>query len=137
MSTQTQTYRARDTMQRPRTGWTILASVYLALAGILNVIFGIAALQNGQYFNSDGLVWANLHAWGWLAIILGAFEIIVAGFIYARSAFGIVLGIFLAVLAFIANFLSLGAYPAWSVIGIVLDGLVIWALSVNLVNAPR
>lgn len=137
----TQTYETPDLAARdgarPRTGWTLFASIYLALAGVLNLIFGIATLENKQYFNSDGLVWANLHAWGWIAIILGAFEVIVAGFIFRRNPFGIVLGIFLAALAFIANFLSLGAYPAWSVIGLVLDGLVIWALSVNLVNAGR
>lgn len=133
----TQTHGTHETAARPRTGGTIFASVYLALAGVLGVIFGIAALENKEYFNSDGLVWANLHAWGWLAIILGLFEIIVAGFIYARNAFGIVLGTFLAAIAFIANFLSLGAYPAWSVIGLVLDGLVIWALCVNLVDAGR
>lgn len=137
----TQTYSPHDVAARdgarPRTGWTIFASVYLALAGVLDVIFGIAALENKQYFNSNGLVWADLHAWGWIAIILGTFQIIVAALIYARNAFGIVLGIFLASLAFIANFISLGAYPAWSVIGIALDGLVIWALAVNLVNAGR
>jgi hypothetical protein len=115
-------------------GWVAFAIVYLALVGILNVIYGIAALSNKDYFNSGGLLWANLNTWGWVSIVLGAFQLFVAGMLYARSTFAAVIAIFLASLAFIANFLAIGAYPVWSVIAMVLDGFVIWALTVNTID---
>jgi hypothetical protein len=128
---QTKTHAARGA------GWVVFASAYLSLAGILNVIYGIATLENKQYFHESGLLWSNLNTWGWVAIIVGALQLGIAGFLWARSAFGVVLGIFVAMLAFIANFLSIGAYPVWSVIAMVLDGFVIWALSTNLMDPNR
>jgi hypothetical protein len=118
-------------------GWVVFASVYLGLAGILNVLYGIATLENKQYFHESGLLWSNLNTWGWVAIIVGALQVVIAGFLWARNAFGVVLGIFVAILAFIANFLSIGAYPVWSVITMVLDAFVIWALSTNLMDPNR
>jgi hypothetical protein len=115
-------------------GWVAFAIVYLGLVGILNVIYGIAALSNKSYFHENSLLWSNLKTWGWILIILGAFQIVTAGLIYTRSAFGAIFGIFLASLAFIANFLSIGAYPAWSIIAMVLSGFVIWALCVNMID---
>lgn len=139
MTTQTfQSERREAQAQRARgAGWVVFASVYLGLAGILNVIYGIATLENKQYFHESGLLWSNLDTWGWVAIIVGALQLAIAGFLWARNAFGLVLGIFVAMLGFIANFLSIGAYPVWSVIAMVLDGFVIWALSTNLMDPAR
>jgi hypothetical protein len=137
MSTQTVPPRERVQFPRPLPrgeGWVLFTMVYLGLAGILNVIYGIAALENKTYFHEGSLLWSNLSTWGWTAIILGACQMIVAGFLYARSTVGYLMGIFFASLAFIANFLAIGAYPVWSVIAMVLQGFVIWALSVNMVD---
>jgi hypothetical protein len=134
MSTQTYTPtdRVEARAQTPRgEGWVIFAIVYLGLAGVLNLIYGIAALQNKQYFHEGGLLWSNLDTWGWVSIIVGALLLLVAALIAMRSTFGAVLGIAMASFAFIANFLAIGAYPVWSVIAMVLDGFVIWALAVN------
>jgi hypothetical protein len=108
--------------------------VWLALVGVLNIIYGIAALSNKSYFHEGGLLWSNLSTWGWVAIILGAIQLLVSGLLYARNTAGTVLGIFFASLSFIASFLAIGAYPAWSIIAMVLDGFVIWALSVNMID---
>jgi hypothetical protein len=132
MSTHTYPPADRVDTRTPRgEGWVVFATVYLGIVGVLNVIYGIAALNNKQYFNEGGLLWSNLKTWGWVSIILGACQIATSGFIYARTKFGAVLGILLASMAFIANFLSIGAYPVWSVIAMVLSGFVIWALAVN------
>jgi hypothetical protein len=102
--------------------------IYLGLAGVLQVIYGIATLRNRDYFHEDGLLWSNLTSWGWLAIVLGALEILIAVKVYQRTLFGAVAGTAIAVCAFIANFLSIGAYPAWSIIAMVVNAYVIWAL---------
>jgi hypothetical protein len=131
----TQAVPPSGTRSTPRgEGWVVFAIVYLGLVGILNVIYGIAGLSNKEYFRENSLLWSNLKTWGWILIILGAFQIVTACLIYARSAFGAIFGIFLSSLAFIANFLSIGAYPAWSIIAMVLSGFVIWALCVNMID---
>jgi hypothetical protein len=135
-ATRMSTQQAIPPEAQPRTprgeGWVVFAIVYLGLVGILNVIYGIAALSNKDYFRENSLLWSNLKTWGWVLIVLGAFQILTAGAIYARTAWGAILGIFLASLAFIANFLSIGAYPAWSIIAMVLSGFVIWGLSASM-----
>jgi hypothetical protein len=130
----TQSVRPPDRSEPRGEGWVAFAIVWLALVGILNIIYGIAALSNKSYFHEGGLLWSNLSTWGWVAIILGAIQLLVSGLLYARNTAGTVLGIFFASLSFIASFLAIGAYPAWSIIAMVLDGFVIWALSVNMID---
>jgi hypothetical protein len=113
---------------RLASGWSTFASIYLALAGTIGVIYGVAALANRDFFNDSGLLWSNLSAWGWVSIVLGGLEILIALEIYRRTMAGAIGGMAIAVLAFIANFLAIGAYPIWSVIAMVMNGFVIWAL---------
>jgi hypothetical protein len=97
-----------------KSNWATFVAVYLIIAGTLNVIWGISALNNKAYFTSEGLLWSSLNTWGWVAIILGA---VIAGF--------------LAFCGIMLNFLSIGAYPVWSVILLVIDALIIWAVTVH------
>jgi hypothetical protein len=119
---------------RPRTessGWAIFVATYLLIAGVLNVVWGIAALSNKAYFTSGGLLWSSLNTWGWVAIIVGAFQMLGASLVAARSAAGAVIAGFLAFLGIMLNFLSIGAYPVWSGILLVIDALIVWAVTVH------
>ena len=118
----------RPEPSRAVTAWTTFAWIYLALGGVLNVIYGIAALRNKSYFREDSLLWSNLDTWGWVAIVIGGLAILFAVLIYRRTMAGAIGGMAIAIFAFIANFLSIGAYPVWSVIAMVINGFVIWAL---------
>lgn len=116
-------------------GWLMFATVFIGLVGVLNIVYGIAALQNKQYFNEDGLLWSNLSTWGWVAIIVGAVQVATAWLLYLRKTVGILVAMCFAVFSFIANFLSIGAYPLWSATAMVLCGFVLWALAMNLVDS--
>jgi hypothetical protein len=112
-------------------GWAIFVAVYLTIAGVLNLVWGIAALSNKSYFNSGGLLWSQLNTWGWVAIVLGAIQVLGAMLVTARRAGGAVIAGFLAFFGIMLNFLSIGAYPVWSVILLVVDALIIWAVTVH------
>jgi hypothetical protein len=112
-------------------GWSTFVVVYLLLAGVLNLVWGIAALENKAYFASNGLLWSTLNTWGWIAIILGAVQMLGAGLVASRNAAGAVIAVFLAFCGIMFNFLSIGAYPVWSVILLVIDGLIIWGVTVH------
>jgi len=127
-STSRSTAAPPNSPSRLASGWATFASVYLGLAGIIGVIYGIAALTNRDFFNDSGLLWSNLSAWGWVSIVLGGLQIMIALDIHRRTTFGAIGGMTIAVFAFIANFLAIGAYPVWSVIAMVMNGFVIWAL---------
>jgi hypothetical protein len=112
-------------------GWAVFVAVYLLIAGVLNIIWGIAALQNRSYFIDGGLLWSELNTWGWVAIIAGAIQALGAALVAARRAGGAIIAGFLAFFGIMLNFLSIGAYPVWSTILLVVDALIIWAVTVH------
>jgi hypothetical protein len=116
---------------RSSSGWAVFVTAYLAIAGVLNIIWGIAALSNKQYFISGGLVWSELNTWGWVAIILGTIQALGALLVLERRAGGAIIAGTLAFFGIILNFLSIGAYPVWSSILLVADALIIWAVTVH------
>lgn len=122
----------QDREQPSSPGWATFVAVYLLISGVLNIVWGIAALSNRSYFDTSGLLWSNLNTWGWLFIIVGAVQILGAGFAFQRHAAGAVIAAFLAFLGIMLNFLSIGAYPVWSVILLVIDSMVIWAVTVHM-----
>ena len=113
------------------TGWVAFASAYLAIAGGMHVIWGIVALSNKSAFHEDGLVWSKLDTWGWIAIVLGGLQMIAALMIFARRFAGQWLGGVLAIAGVFLSFLAAGAYPIWSVMALVANGLVLWAVTTH------
>jgi hypothetical protein len=112
-------------------GWAIFVAVFLLLAGALSVIWGIAALENRSYFTQRGLLWSTLDTWGWVAIVVGVVQLLGAGLVAMRNAVGAVIAGFLAVCGILFNFLSIGAYPVWSVILLLINALIIWGVTVH------
>lgn len=116
----------------PRTsGWVTFVGVYLGVAGILNALWGIAALAEKSNFQEDSLIWSSLSTWGWVVLIVGAIQIVGALLVASRRAGGAIIAGFLAFLGLLVNFLSLGAYPVWSVVLLAVDALILWAVTVH------
>lgn len=114
-----------------RSGWVTFVALYLGIAGVLNLVWGIAALSNKSYFVQDGLLWSHLNTWGWIMIVVGAVQLAGAGLVAARVGVGVVIAAGLACLGLIVNFLSIGAYPLWSGVLLVIDGLILWAVAAH------
>lgn len=112
-------------------GWVLFVGVYLGVAGILNALWGIAALAEKSNFHESSLIWSSLSTWGWVALIVGVIQIAGALLVASRRASGAMIAGFLAFLGLLVNFLSLGAYPIWSVILLAVDALILWAVTVH------
>jgi hypothetical protein len=113
------------------TNWLNFAAAYLIAAGCMTIIWGIVALANKRAFVEDGLVWSKLSAWGWIAIGVGVLQVLAAFFVIQRRFAGQWLAGVLAGLGILVHFLALGAYPVWSVITLVTNGLVLWAVTAH------
>jgi hypothetical protein len=69
--------------------------------------------------------------WGWIHIIVGA-AVFLAGFgVFTGDVLARTVGVLVAAVSLIANFLWLPVYPLWSIIVITIDALVIWALTAH------
>ena len=97
------------------TGWWIFAGTLLALAGILNIIYGIAAIGDSRFFSENvRYILSGLNTWGWVALILGVLQLLAAFSLYSGGSYGRWFGIVAAGLGAIAALLSIPAYPFWS-----------------------
>jgi hypothetical protein len=112
-------------------GWIAFAGAYLFVAGLMNLIWGIVALANKSAFTENGLVWSTLDLWGWIAIATGTLQVVAGAMIVARRFAGQWLGGVLAVVGIFVSFFSIGAYPIWSVIALVANALVLWAVTAH------
>ncbi len=97
-------------------GSALFVGILLMIAGILNIIYGIAAVGNANFFvNDTQYVFSSLHTWGWITIILGAIELTAAFSLFAGGAYGRFIGILAASLGAIGALLDVGgAHPWWS-----------------------
>ena len=108
-------------------GWIAFAGIMLAIIGILNVIYGIAAISNSKFFNQNAdYIVSSLKTWGWITLAIGLIEVLAAGSLWQGGLFGRVIGIFAAALSAIAALLAIPAYPFWS--------LAIFALSIVIIQ---
>jgi hypothetical protein len=73
----------------------------------------------------------ELNVWGWIAIVVGALQMLAGLMVVAQRFSGQVLAGLLAALGIFVCFFSLGAYPIWSVIAMVCNGLVLWAVTAH------
>ena len=117
------------------TGWIYFAGLLMVLRGIAQAFLGLTALVDKTYLfvSSDKLVTVttNMTAWGWVHIALGVL-VAAAGFsVMHGSRWARVLAVVFASAAFIANMAFLGVYPVWSIVAMIVDVLVIYALVVH------
>lgn len=114
-----------------RSGGLTFAGVVILIAGALDLVWGISALSDKQYFDEESLLFEGLTTWGWVYIVLGALQITVAMMVFSGNGIGIALGMFGAFLAILVNFLAIGAYPIWSCILIAINFLVLFLLATS------
>ena len=99
----------------------LLAAALLVLAGTLNIIYGIGALDNANIFvNDKRYIFSNLHTMGWVLIVLGVVQLTGGFSLGAGNTYGRVIGIIGAGLGAIAALLSIGDHHPWWSLGIFL-----------------
>ena len=88
----------------------------LLLIGILNVIYGIGALDDANIFvNDTRFILSNLNTLGWVLIVLGLIQLTGGLSLMAGNTYGRVIGIVGGSLGAIGALLSIGgAFPWWS-----------------------
>jgi uncharacterized membrane protein HdeD (DUF308 family) len=111
-------------------GWWVFAGVLLLVAGILNIIWGIAAIGDAKFFTEHGtFIISGLHTWGWITLIIGVLELIAAFSLFTGGEFGRWFGIIVGAVNAMAALLSIPAYPFWSLAIFALSIIIIYKLT--------
>ena len=92
------------------------AATLLLIAGVLNIIYGIGALDGANVLvDEQRYVLDDLNTLGWVLLILGIIQLLGGISLMAGHTFGRILGVVGAGLGAIGALLSVGgAYPWWS-----------------------
>lgn len=111
-------------------GWVLFAGIMLLVVATLNIIWGIAAIDNSTFFIEDTkYIISDLNTWGWIILIVGALQMLAAFSVWAGGEYGRWIGILTACMSAIGALLSLPAYPFWSVAIFAVDVLIIYGLA--------
>jgi hypothetical protein len=116
----------------PGAGWVTFAALMLGIAGIMNVIAGIAAVADSRVYTEEAVfIFSNLNTWGWIVLVLGAAQILAALALFGGSEFARWFGIACAGVNAIGQLLFLPAYPFWALALFSIDVLVIYGLAMH------
>lgn len=112
-------------------GGLALAAFLMIMLGLWQVFVGIAAIADDEFFVAAPNYTYDLNTagWGWIHLILGVVTVAAAIGLFSAATWARVLGILLAILVAINNFLFLPYHPLWSIVIIALAVFVIWSLA--------
>jgi hypothetical protein len=115
------------------TGWITFAGVMMVIGGELNLFYGIVAAVNDDWvvWTNRGSVLLDVSEWGWVHIILGAIVLLAGIGVFSGNILARTVGVIVAAVSLIVNFFFIPAYPLWALTVIVIDTLVIWALTAH------
>jgi hypothetical protein len=115
-------------------GWVAFAGVMMTILGTFHVFDGLVAIFKDEYFlvGKQGLVVnVDYTVWGWVHLLAGVLIIAAGVAVFSGKVWARTIGVMLATLSAVLNIAFLSAYPIWSSIMILIDILVIWALTVH------
>ena len=95
-------------------GRVVFAATLLLIAGTLNIIYGIGALDDANIFvNDQRFIFTNLNTMGWVLIVLGVIQLAGGLSLMVGNTYGRVIGIIGGSLGAIAAVLSIGGNDPW------------------------
>ena len=112
------------------TGWWVFAGILLAIAGVLNIVWGIAAISDSKFFTENvTYIVSGLHTWGWITLLIGIVQLIATASLFSGGGFGRWVGVLAASLSAIAALMSIPASPFWALCVFALAVIVIYELA--------
>jgi hypothetical protein len=114
-------------------GFILFAAIMMIMVGVFQAIAGLVAIFENEFYvaTRNYLFQFDATTWGWIHLIVGLIIVFAGWGLLSGRTWARVLGITLAVLSAIANFLFIPYYPFWALTIITLDVFVIWALAAH------
>ena len=125
----------RTSRDQQPSGWAtsgvVFAAAVLMLIGLFQLIAGLTAIFNDDFFVVTRNYTFDLDTslWGWIHLLLGVLLLFTSWGLITGAGWAVVTAIFLASLSALANFFFIPYYPFWAILLIALDVWVIWSLT--------
>ncbi len=116
-------------------GFTAFAGVVMIIVGVFQAIAGLGAiLEDKVYVVGQKYVFTfDVTTWGWIHLLIGLLLVAAGIGVFYGSVAARTIGVLIAGLSAIVNFAFLFGWnqPFWSMLIIVLDITIIWALTMH------
>lgn len=100
-------------------GSALFVGILLMIAGILNIVYGIAAVDDAHFWvNNTQFVFSSLHTWGWITIVIGIIQVTASLSLFGGGWYGRIVGIVAATLGALGALLDVGGAHPWWALGI-------------------
>ncbi len=111
-------------------GWVLFAGIMLLVVGIMNTIYGIAAIDGSQFYAAGtNYLLTDLNTWGWILLSAGVIQMVAAFGVWSGSEIGRWVGMLSAGVNAIVQLTFISAFPLASVSLLAIDILVIYGLA--------
>ncbi len=114
----------------PRLGIVWFAVAMLMLAGLFHLTVALVALFRSASFAGTP-VFGSFAQWAIFGLIVAGLLFLAAALITEGQRWGRILGIALAMVSAVGQLLFANSNPAWSVLVIAVDIIIIWALAMH------
>jgi uncharacterized membrane protein len=110
-------------------GLVTFAGVMLMIVAVLNVLYGIAAIDDANFFVDDArYVFGDLNTWGWFLLALGLLQFFAAFGIWRGAGWARWFGVVCAGGNAILQMLWIPAYPVLALTLLAMDVFIIYGL---------
>ena len=114
-------------------GWALFAAIMLMIAGFFQIIAGIAAIAEDDFYvtTQKWVFEFDVTTWGWIHVVLGILLLCVGAGILTGNIVARTVGVIIAGISAIGNFAFMPYYPVWAILVIAIDVAIIWALTAH------
>ena len=110
-------------------GWVTFAGALLAILGVMNIVYGIAAISDSRvYVGEQTYVFGDLNTWGWFLLFAGAVQLVTAFGVWSGNEIARWAGVFIAAINAIIQLLFIPAFPFLALSLFAIDILAIYGL---------
>ncbi len=112
-------------------GSTAGAAIWMVLAGALHVVQGVVALVDDTFFVrvDDYMYKFDVTTWGWIHLTVGVVVLTAGIALFRAPTWARVVAVAFASASILVSFAWLPFSPLWSMTVIVIDLLVLWAVT--------
>ena len=112
-------------------GGTVFAATVLMLVGVFQVIAGLVAIFDDDFYvvTRNYTFDLDTSAWGWIHLLIGLLMLGIGFGLFRGALWAVIGGLAIAMLSALSNFFFIPYYPIWALLLIALDVWIIWSLT--------
>lgn len=114
-------------------GWIFFAASLLVLIGAMQLVQGLGAILNPDYFvaTKNNIFVFDLTTWGWIHALIGVVALAAGIGTMAGAGWARIVAIVVTALAMLGSIAYLTVFPLWATFVLVVGGFIIYALTVH------